>query len=126
LPSPDAAGQLLKTRKNIMKKYLTVAAGLIAGATLMLAAGPGFAATVDVNVVVPGVVLQTQPIYMQPRPTYIHPQYEVDWRERQLRAIEWRDNPNNHGQAVSAAAHARNDVRKGSRGKHQNQGKNND
>lgn len=99
-----------------MKKYLTVAASLIAGATLMLAAVPGTAATVDINVVVPGV-------YVQPRPVYVLPQYENDWRERRLRALEWRDDPRNHGQEVSAAAHARNDARKHRHGKHYRKGK---
>ncbi|WP_025917276.1 hypothetical protein [Herminiimonas sp. CN] len=99
-----------------MKKYLTIAASLIAGTTLMLAAVPGVAATVDINVVVPGV-------FVQPRPVYIQPQYENDWRERQLRALEWRDNPRNHGQAVSAAAHERNDARNAWRGKHHRKNK---
>lgn len=95
-----------------MKKYLTGAAALIAGATLMLAAMPAVAASVDVNIGVPRVYVQPQPVYVTPRPVYVQPQYERDWRERQVRAIEWRDNPNNHGHEVSAAAHARNDVRK--------------
>jgi hypothetical protein len=107
----------------MMNKYLIVAAGLITGATLMLAAGPVVAASVDVTVVVPGVVAQPQPVYLQPRPIYIQPQYENDWRERQVRAIEWRDNPNNHGQMVSAAAHERNDERMENRGKHHRKGK---
>ena len=94
-----------------MKKYLIVAAGFIASASLMFAAVPGIAANVDVNIVVPGVVIQQ-------RPDYVRPQYESDWRERQVRAIEWRDNPNRHGKMVSRAAHARNDARKASRAKH--------
>lgn len=106
-----------------MKKYLTVAAGMIASAALMLAAAPGVAASIDINVGIPGVVFQPQPVYVQPRPVYIQPHYENDWRERQLRAVEWRDNPNNHGQAVSAAAHARNDARKKNRGQHHGEGK---
>jgi len=84
-----------------MKKYLTaVAAGLITGATLLLAAGPATAANVDINIGLPGVVVQPQPVYVQPRPVYIQQQYEHDWRERQLRAVEWRDNPKNHGKEV--------------------------
>jgi hypothetical protein len=106
-----------------MKKSLAVAAGWIASATLMLAAVPGFAAGIDINVFVPGVVVQPQPVYVQPRPVYILPQYEHDWRERQSRAIEWRDNPHNHGQVVSAAAHERNDARKQNHGKHHGKGK---
>lgn len=104
-----------------MKKALSVSAGLIAGATLLLAASSAMAENVgvDINVGVPGVYVQPQPVYVQPRtvyvqprPVYIQPQYENDWRERQVRAVEWRDNPRNHGQAVSAAAHERNDERK--------------
>jgi hypothetical protein len=107
-----------------MKKSLTVAAGWIASAALMLAAVPGFAAGIDINVIVPGVYVEPQPVYVQPRPVYILPQYEHDWRERQLRAVEWRDNPHNHGHAVSAAAHERNDARRNNHGKHQGKHKN--
>jgi hypothetical protein len=99
-----------------MKKFLTIAAGLIAGATFLFAATPAVAAGIDVNVIVPGV-------YVQPRPVYVQPQYEQDWRERQVRAVEWRDAPHNHGQAVSAAAHERNDARKNSHGQHRGNGK---
>ena len=111
-----------------MKTYLTVTAGLLAGAALMLAAAPAAAATVDVTIGVPGVYVQPQPVYVQPqavyiqpRPVYIQPQYEGDWRDRHVRAIEWRDNPSNHGQVVSAEAHARNDMRKSR--KHTHHGK---
>ncbi len=96
-----------------MNKYLKIAAtGLVASAALMLTAAPAVAASVDVRIGVPTVVVQPQPVYVQPRPVYIQPQYESEWRERQVRAVEWRDNPQNHGQAVSAAAHSRNDARK--------------
>lgn len=89
-----------------MKKTITViTAGLIASATLMLA-GPAAAASIDVHVGIP------VPVYVAPRPVYIQPQYENDWRERRVRASEWRAHPRNHGQAVSAAAHERNDHRK--------------
>lgn len=117
-----------------MKKSLSVSAGLIAGATLLLAASSAMAANVgvDINLGLPGVYVQPQPVYVQPqpvyvqprtvyvqpRPVYVQPQYEHDWRERQVRAVEWRDNPRNHGQAVSAAAHERNDERKHGKGKH--------
>lgn len=102
-----------------MNTFHRISAGLIAGATLILSAGPSAAAGIDVNVVLPGV-------YM-PRPVYVQPQYEIDWRERQARALAWRDNPQNHGQAVSAAAHARNDDRKASKykGKSKGHGKSN-
>jgi hypothetical protein len=101
-----------------MKNYLKITiAGLIAAATLMFAAAPVAAAGVDINIGVPTVV--TQPVYVQPRPVYIQPQYENEWRARQLRAAEWRNNPNNHGQTVSAAAHVRNDAKhKGHSKKH--------
>ena len=90
-----------------MNKYFTrIAAGLITGATLMLAAAPALATSIDIN------------IGVQPRPVYIQPQYEVDWRERRVRAAEWRANPNNHGHAVSVAAHARHDARKSKHKKH--------
>ena len=90
-----------------MNKYVTrIAAGLISGATLMLTAAPALATSIDIN------------IGVQPRPVYIQPQYEVDWRERRVRAAEWRANPNNHGYAVSAAAHARHDARKSKHKKH--------
>lgn len=110
-----------------MKKYLTVAAALVASATLMLAVAPAVAASVDINIGVPGVYVQPRPVYVQPRPVYVQPRtvyiqpnYEQEWGERRVRAIEWRDNPQNHGQAVSAAAHDRNDVRKS---KHKNKQK---
>jgi hypothetical protein len=108
-----------------MKKSISVSAGLIACTTLLLAVSSAMAANVDINIGVPGVYVQPQPVYVQPhtvyvqpRPVYIQPQYENDWRERQLRAVEWRDNPRNHGQAVSAAAHERNDERKHWKNKH--------
>jgi hypothetical protein len=105
-----------------MKIYLTVTASLLAGATLMLATVPAVAANVDVNIGVPGVYVQPQPVYVQPRPVYIQPQYESDWRDRHVRAVEWRDNPRNHGQVVSANAHARNDIRKSKHKKHKHHG----
>src|SRR4051812_29843792 len=114
-----------------MKKYLSLAS-MIAGVALTITAAPGVAATVDVNIGIPGVVVQQpqpvyvqpQPIYVQPRPVYVQPQYEMDWRERQLRAAAWRDDPKNHGQVVSAAAHERNDFRKNKHGKHKGKHKN--
>jgi hypothetical protein len=96
-----------------MKNYRRIVAGLIAGAALVLSAGSSVAAAIDVTVVLPGV-----------RPVYVQPVYENDWRERQARALAWRDNPQNHGQVVSAAAHARNDDRKDGHGKHKNKHKN--
>ncbi|OGB20611.1 MAG: hypothetical protein A3I66_22865 [Burkholderiales bacterium RIFCSPLOWO2_02_FULL_57_36] len=102
-----------------MKKYLTVVAALAASATLMLAVTPAVAANVDINIGVPGVIVQPRPVYVQPRTVYVQPRtvyvqpnYDQEWSERRIRATEWRNNPNNHGQAVSAEAHARNDFRK--------------
>lgn len=105
-----------------MNKYLTaVAAGLLAGAALMLTAAPAMASSVAINIGVPGVIVEPQPVYIQPRPVYVQPQYESDWRERQVRAIEWRDSPRNHGQQVSEDAHERNHARKhGHHGHHGN------
>ena len=81
------------------KKFVTLAERLIAGAALMMAIAPAIAAGVDFNIGFPGVVVQQRPVYIQP-------QYETDWRERHARALQWRDNPKNHGHVVNAAAHA--------------------
>lgn len=58
-----------------MKKIASIAASLLAGATMMLAITPATAADFGT----------------QARPSYIQPQYENDWRERQQRAYAWRD-----------------------------------
>lgn len=63
-------------------KISKVVGGLLAGLALMAAAS-GMAANVDVHIGVPGV-------YVEPRPVYIQPQYENDWRERRVRANQWR------------------------------------
>jgi hypothetical protein len=82
-----------------MKKTIAIlAAGLLTSAISMLATAPAVAASVDINIGVPTVVAQ-------PRPVYVLPQYESDWRDRQARAAAWRNNPANHGQVVSTAAH---------------------
>jgi hypothetical protein len=101
-------------RKNSVKKYLNVA-GWIASATLMLVAVPGFAAGIDVNIIVPGAIVQ-------PRPVYIQPQHEHEWRERQLRAVEWRDG-HHHGHAVRTTAHEHKNAHKKNHGKHHGKGK---
>jgi hypothetical protein len=108
-----------------MKKLSSISAGVIAGAALLVAVSSAMAANVDINIGIPGVYVQPQPVYVQPqpvyvqpRPVYVHPQYENDWRQRQVRAVEWRDDPRNHGQYVSAAAHERNDERKHGKDKH--------
>jgi hypothetical protein len=118
--------------RHIMENHLNlVVTGLIAVASLSFAAGSASAATVDINVGLPGVVaqpvyVQPQPVYVQPRPVYVQPQYENDWRERHVRAATWRDTPSNHGQVVSAAAHERNDMRKGKHKKHHGKNKHDD
>ena len=58
-----------------MKKYLTISAGLLTGATLFLAAAPAMA-RVDVVVGVPApVYVAPQPVYVQPRPVYVEHRY---------------------------------------------------
>ncbi|WP_019142472.1 hypothetical protein [Noviherbaspirillum massiliense] len=57
-----------------MKKLLTLAAGLITGATFMFAAAPAMArVNVDLNIGVPGVYVQPAPVYVEPRPVYVEP-----------------------------------------------------
>ncbi|RBA24558.1 hypothetical protein EV677_0205 [Herminiimonas fonticola] len=63
-------------------KTSKIISGLLAGLALMAAAS-GMAANVDVNIGLPGV-------YVEPRPVYVQPQYENDWRERRVRANQWR------------------------------------
>ena len=75
-------------------KTTKVISGLLAGLALMAAAS-GMAANVDVNIGLPGY-------YVEPRPVYVQPQYENDWRERRVRADQWRaeehhDNGNHNG-----------------------------
>jgi len=102
-----------------MKKYVSVAAGFLVRVLLIAVTAPAVAATIDINVGTPAVV-QQPPVYMMPRPVYVRQQYESDWRERQLRAIEWRDNPANHGQTVNASMHARKSKREKHLGKKMN------
>jgi hypothetical protein len=49
----------------------------------MMATAPAGAANVDVNIGLPG-------FYAGPRPEYVRPEYENDWRERRVRADHWR------------------------------------
>lgn len=100
-----------------MKTHLRFASALLAGVTILFAAVPGAtAASVDINIGVPRIV--TQPVYVQPRTVYVQPDYEQERAERRARAIEWRNSPANHGHAVSASAHARNDAHKSKHYKH--------
>ncbi|MES2535239.1 MAG: hypothetical protein V4632_05130 [Pseudomonadota bacterium] len=58
-----------------MNKRLKVVAGILAGATMMLAMTPAMARTdVDVRIGLPGIYLPPPPIYVQPAPIYYQPQ----------------------------------------------------
>jgi hypothetical protein len=82
-----------------MKKIITVlAAGFLTSAISMFVTAPSAAASVDINIGVPTVVTQV-------RPVYVHPQYESDWRERQLRAAAWRNNPASHAEVATPMTH---------------------
>jgi hypothetical protein len=88
-----------------MKKSLTIAAGLIASAALMMVASPSMAAHVDVgvNIGIPGVFpapvyvvpqpvyVQPPPIYVQPPPFYIQMEREREWHERHWQERHWQD-----------------------------------
>ena len=63
-------------------KTTKIISGLLAGLALMAAAS-SMAANVDVNIGLPGY-------RVEPRPVYVQPQYENDWRERRVRAEQWR------------------------------------
>lgn len=57
-----------------MNKFLGIAASLLAGGGLMLAAPSVMARTsVDIHVGIPGVFVQPAPVYVQPRPVYVQP-----------------------------------------------------
>jgi hypothetical protein len=86
-------------------KITKIVSGLLAGLALMAAAS-GMAANVDVHIGVPGV-------YVEPRPVYVQPQYENDWRERRVRANQWRaedrhDNGNHYGHQKPHKKHKKN------------------
>jgi hypothetical protein len=74
-----------------MKTTTKIVSGLLTGFTLMMATASGIAANVDVNIGLPG-------FYAEPRPVYVRPEYENDWRERRVRADHWRaeDHHDNH------------------------------
>ena len=88
-----------------MKNHLTIAAGLIASAALMMAATPAIAGHVDVgvNIGLPGflpapvyvepqpVYVQRQPVYIESRPVYIEREREGEWRERRSHARQWQE-----------------------------------
>ena len=103
-----------------MKRYLTAAAVLIAGTTLMLSAAPAMARVdVDLNIGFPGVYAQPAPVYVEPRPVYVPPRpvfveprpvfvqprpvyvqpqpvyieryHQRDWRERRWHESQSRD-----------------------------------
>lgn len=93
-----------------MKKYLIFAAGLLAGASLMLTTAPAFArsdVSVGINIGVPGIY--SAPVYVEPRPVYVEPRviytqprpiyieqgpvyYQRQrWEEREYRGRHWKD-----------------------------------
>jgi len=96
-----------------MKKYLGIAAGMMAGVALLLAASPVMAHTdVDISIGIPGVIysqpapvyvqpapvyVQPQPVYVRPRPVYVQPQpvyverQRHQWRERAAYGYGRRD-----------------------------------
>jgi hypothetical protein len=85
-----------------MKNHLTIAAGLITGITLIMAAAPAMAHQVDVgmNISVPAIypapVYSPAPVYVQPQPVYVQPrpvhfEREREWREHELRARYWAE-----------------------------------
>lgn len=66
-----------------MKTSTKIISGLLTGFALMMANAPTMAADVAVSIGVPGV-------YVEPRPVYVRPEYESDWRARRVRAEQWR------------------------------------
>lgn len=98
------------------RTLVSLAERLIAGVALMLSMAPALAASVDVNIGFPGIVVEQRPVYVQP-------QYENDWRERQVRARQWRDNPINHGHMVNTAAPGRKMDKKHKHEKHRGKNK---
>ena len=54
-----------------MKNHLTIAAGLIASAALMMAATPAIAGHVDVGVNIGLPELFPTPVYVEQRPVYV-------------------------------------------------------
>lgn len=63
-------------------KTTKIVSALLAGLAF-IAATSSMAANVDVNIGLPGY-------RVEPRPVYVQPQYENDWRERRERANQWR------------------------------------
>ncbi len=106
-----------------MKKNLTIAAGLIAGAVLLMGAGPAMAAHVDVgiNIGIPGVIVppvyvqpapayvQPAPIYVQPGPVYIERGPDREWHERRRRAREWREQQQRYHEDYRGEHHGHDD-----------------
>ncbi|KAF3996815.1 PXPV repeat protein [Glaciimonas immobilis] len=96
-----------------MKKIISIAAGLLASAALLMAASPAMAhVDVGVNIGLPGIFVapepvyvqpepvyiaprpiyvQPRPVYLQPRPVYIEQQQEPEWRGRQWQENRFRE-----------------------------------
>ncbi|PRC91812.1 PXPV repeat protein [Solimicrobium silvestre] len=81
-----------------MKKLLTLAAGLVAGTTLMMSAAYAGPVHVDLNIGIPlPVFVQPAPVYYQPEPVYVQPRAvyygyrDYGWYQRQRREHEWHD-----------------------------------
>jgi len=90
-----------------MKKLLSLAAGILASATLLLATAPAEAGPVhvDLNFGIPlPVYVQQGPVYVQPQPYYVQPRevvvygnpgyygYQQPWREHEWHERhEWRE-----------------------------------
>lgn len=110
-----------------MNKLITASASVIAGAVLTLACLPAMAGGVDINIGVPGYsqapVYVEQPVYVQERPSYVHREYEGDWRERQARAHRWQEEQRGeHRHRDNDHREGRGDQRHEDRGEHRGHG----
>jgi hypothetical protein len=79
-----------------MTTFQKIAAGVLTTTSLFLMAGSAMAGgvNVDVNLGVPGYYQAPtyyQPTYEQPRPYYVQPEREGEWRERHVRARHWQE-----------------------------------
>jgi hypothetical protein len=74
-----------------MKKFLTIAAGLIAGTTALMTATPALArAEVNVHIGAPARPIQVAPIYRAPRPVHVQPRPVYrDYSHRYARPVRY-------------------------------------